>query len=108
VTCADVAQIIRWRETGISCKECASRIGIQEHQIWRLMRDTGNAGKYRAKQYRQEYRGDSTTMGRAVKSWSEVLVEEGCNGGYVATLGDRVTGRECETVAAAIKDAESR
>lgn len=108
MTTADAKKVIEWRQAGKSCRECAEILSVPEWQIWRLMRDTGHAGKYRAKTYRYGFRGDSTAIGRAVKSWGEVLIEEGLNGGYIATLGDLHTGAECETVAAAIRDAEGR
>ena len=105
--------VIEDRRQGKTCREIAEMYGIPEHQVWRLSQQHGIAGKYRGKQ-RSRARSvpdrripNLTTHDLLLLAFGEadeVIIERGCNGGYLVTIGDH-TGDEQRDLQSAVRAA---
>lgn len=97
-----VERIVALRKAGHTCRETADIVGVSESSVWGVMRRRGLNGKIRA--YRKCYHPPAS-VGAAVHEYGSILIEEGLNGGYVATIEDVYTSGECGSLAAAIRSA---
>lgn len=108
----NVVDIIQMRRDGLSCREIAERLEVPEYDIWNVMRRTGNAGKFRAKQRKPATRRKpQSSMKRiedVVERYGSLYIEAGAWAGYIATLDDTHTGDECMTTDEAIYSAIDR
>jgi transposase len=105
----NIVDILTWREQGQSCKEIAERLGVPEWQIHNVMKQTGNAGRWRARpKYPKTRRKPRTQLKRledVLSRYGSLYIEPGAWSGYIATLDDRWTGSECLTTDEAIYSA---
>lgn len=98
-------RIIALRRKGYTCREAAEIAGVSESAVWYTMRRNGLAGRFR--QYRKGYQPPASVSG-AVEEYGTVTIEEGLNGGYIATVADVYQGGECGSVGAAIRSASMK
>jgi len=96
-------QVIALRKAGRTCRETAIEVGCAESTVWSVMRRTGLNGQIR--NIRPASRRPAASVEAAVERFGSVYIEEGMNGGYIATLGDEWTGSECATPQSAIRSA---
>jgi hypothetical protein len=106
----NIVDILQWRREGQSCREIAERLDVPEWQIHNVMRQTGNAGKFRAKhnrypKTRREPRNDLQRLEDVVNRYGVLTIEQGASGGYIATLDELHTGYECMSTDEAIYSA---
>ena len=104
-TQAQTAAILSMRAEGISCREIAAKLDIGEGRVWACNRKAGIAGKYRARGAHYAPWLRKPTLNRAIEEYGAVTVELGADGGFIATLADKWTGMEQETVVGAIRSA---
>lgn len=98
-------QIIRLRKDGATCREAAEAVGVTETSVWYVMRKHGLNGKIH--NHRNGYQPPGS-IHRAIEEYGTVTIEEGMNGGYIATVADVYQGGECGSVGAAIRSAATK
>jgi len=97
-------RIVALRKEERTCREVSHIVGVSEATVWSAMRRANLAGKIRGKAENRP----AASIEAAVDRYGSVTIEAGLNGGYIATLGNDLTGRECGTPASAIRSAATR
>jgi len=99
--------ILERRDRGESCRAIAEDLGVPEHQIWYLMRQTGYEGRVRARPVRRKRR--RMTLQEVIKYIEEaadiIEIERSVDGeGWIVSIDD-LPGDQCRTIDQAIRSA---
>lgn len=91
-------EVLRARAEGLSFATIGIRVGFSESTCWRVVQRYGDPLP------RLPQVGHASVE-RAVREHSEVTIEAGASGGYIATVAGKYTGMEHRTIRGAIRSA---
>ena len=103
----NVVDILTDRFNGASCRDIAEKHGLPEHTIHTIMKETGYAGRFRARPRRiKALRKTHDDIMREIESAAdELVVERSADGeGWIVSIDD-VPGSQERTIEAATRSA---
>ena len=106
----NVISILDDRHNGMSCRAIAEKHGVPEYAIWQIMKETGYAGKMRARPVqpkRREKLQPADVLRTFEQIGEELVIERSADdSGWIVTIDD-LSGQQEETIADAILSAWS-
>ena len=101
----NVIPILTDRHNGASCREIAQRYGVPEHTIHTIMKETGYAGRVRAKPVRRHVLSYEEILSEIQSAADSIVTERTVDeSGWIVSIDD-VSGEQKSTINAATKSA---